>query len=148
MKAPSQDFISTYRPSTVQPSAVKAAEDDHREAMRKSLRRNDSSKHTHSDDSSDESDVEEEPKKSKMYHSDKPLPPSPFAAEEVTDTQDTEDVGIIVETVPAEGSTDPALLSVLSKAFATKMKEVVTLRELSCSTEYPDAFTGAEAVVC
>ncbi|KAI9266632.1 CNH domain-containing protein [Phascolomyces articulosus] len=50
------------------------------------------------------------------------------------------------ETVPAEGSTDPALLSVLSKAFSTKMKEVVSLRELSCSTEYPDAFTGAEAV--
>ncbi|KAI7859105.1 CNH domain-containing protein [Circinella umbellata] len=155
IKAPSQDFISTYRPSTVQPSAASAAEDDHREAMRKSLRRNDSSKLRHSNDSSDssdssdESDVEETPKKNKMYLSDKPLPPAPSEGEgeeEETTPDNTDDIGIIVETVPAEGSTDPALLSVLSKAFATKMKEVVTLRELSCSTEYPDAFTGAEAV--
>ncbi|KAI8139232.1 hypothetical protein BJV82DRAFT_627692 [Fennellomyces sp. T-0311] len=134
-KHSSQDFISTFRPSTVQPSSAVFADNQHRESVKKSLKRFDSTKHTVSDDSSDDSDAEEQARQQSGYS--KPLPPAP---------EEEADGPVEPETVPAEGSTDPALLSVLSKAFVTKMKETVSLRELSCSTEYPDAFTGAEAV--
>ncbi|KAI9493891.1 CNH domain-containing protein [Zychaea mexicana] len=150
MKPPAQDFISTYRPSTVQPSTARAADAHHRESMRKSLHRADSSKHhADSDDSSDESDIEQEDvKEEEDYLSSKPLPPAPSVAAPAAATAPASipSESAQEETVPAEGSTDPALLSVLSKAFAMKMKEVVSLRELSCSTEYRDAFTGFEAV--
>lgn len=151
-RPPSQDFISRFRSSTVQSfqssappasTTVEQAEEELEEALKSTLRRFDSGKYTTS--SSDTSDDEEEeqyddddtvattPTQSSMKKlQEKPLPPTPPAA--------------------ASRSTPPpppipALLSSVSRSFALQMKQVVSLRQLSFSNEYPNAFTGQEAVV-
>jgi hypothetical protein len=40
-----------------------------------------------------------------------------------------------------------ACLSVLATAFVAKVRELADMRELFCAIEYPESFTGSEAVV-
>lgn len=125
VRPPSEDYISKYRSSTVQPSLAAAAEEYHRESIRSSLRRASSHKHAASTPSDDDDED------SYLYNKPLPPPPAPEQADEM-------------DTVP---STDPALLSVISKLFVKRVKELKTMRELSFGNEHSDAFTGQEAVV-
>jgi hypothetical protein len=42
---------------------------------------------------------------------------------------------------------DMACLSILATAFVAKVRELADMRELFCAIEYPECFTGSEAVV-
>jgi hypothetical protein len=42
---------------------------------------------------------------------------------------------------------DMSCLSILAKGFVAKIRELADMRELFCAIEYPESFTGSEAVV-
>lgn len=48
---------------------------------------------------------------------------------------------------PAATVITPAYVSELSKIFVTKIQELVKTRQIFSSNEYPDSFTGEEAIV-
>jgi hypothetical protein len=51
---------------------------------------------------------------------------------------------IEVDEAPYE---DMSCLSVLATSFVAKVRELADMRELFCAIEYPESFTGSEAVV-
>lgn len=147
-KPPSQDYFSKFRSSTVQPSSAAAAEELHRASIRKSLHRENSGRYNMS--SSDESDNDDD-----GYLANKPLPPPPPPAappppdadddeeEKEQQLQQTNEPDFLTE----EDSTDPALMSVLSKAFVERIKDLANVRELASTDKHSHLFTGREAVV-
>lgn len=144
-RPPSQDYFSKFRSSTVQPSSAAAAEELHRASIRKSLHRENSGRYNMS--SSDESDNEDD-----GYLARKPLPPPPPAAppppgadeeEEEEEQQEQEQQDVATE----DESTDAALMSVLSKVFVERIKDLANVRELASTDKHSHLFTGREAVV-
>lgn len=63
-------------------------------------------------------------------------------SEEVSEKYEVPDIE--VDEPPFENM---ACLSILATAFVAKVRELADMRELFCAIEYPESFTGSEAVV-
>ncbi|KAG0184514.1 RHO1 GDP-GTP exchange protein 2 [Apophysomyces sp. BC1034] len=76
-----------------------------------------------------------------------PLPPA-HVAENNNDEEEEKEEEKVVEKIDDkdDDTADYALLSVMSKQFVQRIKALEHVRELFCANEYPESFTGQEAV--
>ncbi|KAI8637500.1 CNH domain-containing protein [Parasitella parasitica] len=102
----------------------------------------DSLKHSQSDSSKVGSDT-------KLYHSlSTSLATPSCTSPAVTNGSSTPMTTTTTTTTTATNSKPPAFafLSVLSKAFMKRVRGLENVRELFCANEYPESFTGQEAI--